>query len=129
MSSTRRATPLREFVFKIGSTLTTPAGATVSLINGASPCNVYWQVGSSATLGTNTFFVGNILAQASITAVTGASISGRALARTGTVTLDTNAINAPLGMRSCSGQHGDPDLHGHRHRARHLLQRGQDPLV
>lgn len=95
--------PAAEFVFKIGSTLTTPAGATVSLINGASPCNVYWQVGSSATLGTNTFFVGNILAQASITAVTGASISGRALARTGTVTLDTNAINAPLACVAAPG--------------------------
>ncbi len=95
--------PAAEFVFKIGSTLTTAAGATVSLINGASPCNVYWQVGSSATLGANTFFAGNILAQASITAVTGASISGRALARTGTVTLDTNAINAPLACVAAPG--------------------------
>ncbi len=88
--------PAAEFVFKIGSTLNTPAGATVSLINGASPCNVYWQVGSSATIGSNTFFAGNILAQASITGNTGASISGRALARTGSVTMDTNAIKAPL---------------------------------
>jgi uncharacterized repeat protein (TIGR01451 family) len=85
-----------EFVFKIGSTLTTASASSVSLINGASSCNVYWQVGSSATLGAGTFFVGNILAQASVTAVTGASISGRALARTGAVTLDTNAITAPL---------------------------------
>lgn len=92
-----------EFVFKIGSTLTTPAGASVSLINGASPCNVYWQVGSSATLGSNTFFTGNILAQASITAGTGASISGRALARTGAVTLDTNAITAPLSCVAAPG--------------------------
>lgn len=88
--------PSAEFVFKIGSTLTTPAGASISLKNGASTCNVYWVVGSSATLGSNSFFVGNILAQASITATTGASISGRALARTGSVTLDTNAIQAPL---------------------------------
>jgi len=88
--------PAAEFVFKIGTTLTTPSGASVSLINGASACNVYWQVGTSATLGTNTLFTGNILAQVSITANTGASISGRALARTGAVSLDTNAITAPL---------------------------------
>ncbi len=88
--------PAAEFIFKIGTTLTTPSGASVSLINGATACNVYWHVGSSATLGTSTLFVGNILAQVSITANTGASISGRALARTGGVTLDTNAITAPL---------------------------------
>jgi uncharacterized repeat protein (TIGR01451 family) len=88
--------PAAEFVFNIGSTLITAAGATVSLINGANPCNIYWHVGSSATLGTTTLFAGNILAQADITATTGASISGRALARTGTVTMDGNAINAPL---------------------------------
>ncbi len=88
--------PSAEFVFKIGSTLTAAGGASVSLINGASPCNVYWQIGSSATIGANAFFTGNILAQASITMTTGASLSGRALARTGTVTLDTNAISAPL---------------------------------
>jgi len=90
--------PDAEFVFKIGSALTTAAGSHVNLINSASPCNVYWQLGSSATLGTNSFFVGNILAQASITAITGstANISGRLLARTGGVSLDSNTINAPL---------------------------------
>ena len=88
--------PNAEFVFKIGSTLTTAAGVTINLINGASPCNVYWAVGTSATIGANSFFVGNILAQSSITANTGASISGRALAHTGSVTLDANAVTAPL---------------------------------
>ena len=95
--------PDAEFVFQIGSTLDTPAGATVSLINGASPCNVYWQVGTSATLGANNFFAGNILAQASITVGTGTSISGRALARTAAVTLAANAINAPLSCVAAPG--------------------------
>ncbi|MGW7049364.1 ice-binding family protein [Streptomyces avermitilis] len=84
--------PNAVWVFQIGSTLTTASASHVSFINGASPCNVYWQIGSSATLGTNSSFVGNILAQASITATTNAVINGRLLARTGAVTLDTNTI-------------------------------------
>jgi type VI secretion system secreted protein VgrG len=81
------------FIFQIGSTLTTASGSSVLLINGASPCNVFWQVGSSATLGTATSFVGNILALTSIALNTGANItSGRALARNGAVTMDTNTI-------------------------------------
>ncbi|WUO17619.1 ice-binding family protein [Streptomyces sp. NBC_00289] len=86
------------WVFQIGSTLTTAAqNSTVSLVNGASPCNVFWQVGSSATLGTNTSFVGTILANTSISATTGATINGRLLADAGgtgdgAVTLDTNRI-------------------------------------
>jgi type VI secretion system secreted protein VgrG len=80
------------FIFKVASTLTTASDARVSLINGGSPCNVYWQVGSSATLGTTTAFVGNILALTSITLNTTASIAGRALARNGAVTLDTNTV-------------------------------------
>jgi subtilisin family serine protease len=82
------------FVFKIGSSLTTASGASVLLINGGSPCNVFWQVGSSATLGTTTTFVGNILALTSITLNTGAGVSGRALARNGAVTMDTNTIGS-----------------------------------
>ncbi|MFF4060225.1 ice-binding family protein [Streptomyces sp. NPDC001668] len=86
------------WVFQIGSTLTTAAeNSTVSLVNGASPCNVFWQVGSSATLGTHTSFVGTILANTSISATTGATINGRLLADAGgtgngAVTLDTNRI-------------------------------------
>ena len=81
------------FVFKIGSSLTTASGASVSVINGGQHCNVFWQIGASATLGTGTTFVGNILALASITLTTGASVDGRALARTGAVTLDNTAVS------------------------------------
>lgn len=82
------------FVFQIGSTLTTASGSSVQVINGGSNCNVFWQVGSSATLGTGTALVGNILALTSITLNTGASASGRLLARNGAVTLDTNVVSA-----------------------------------
>ena len=82
-----------DFVFKIGSTLTTASDSFVLASNGA---NVYWQVGSSATLGTNTTFKGSILALTSIALNTGATInSGRALARNGAVTLDSNTITVP----------------------------------
>jgi hypothetical protein len=82
------------WIFQIGSTLTTAAGNShIILINGANAHNVVWQVGSSATLGTNTVFQGTILAQASITLTTGATLNGRALARTGQVTLDSNPVN------------------------------------
>ncbi|HEY5521123.1 MAG TPA: ice-binding family protein [Candidatus Limnocylindrales bacterium] len=80
------------FIFQVGSALTTASSSTVNYINGAQPCNVFWQIGSSATLGTATSFVGNIMALASITMTTGATLKGRALARNGAVTLDTNVI-------------------------------------
>ena len=80
------------FIFKVGSTLTTASGSSVVMTNGGNQCNVFWQVGSSATLGTATGFAGNILALTSITATTGANVIGRALARNGAVTLDTNNI-------------------------------------
>ena len=86
--------PNAVFVFQIGSTLTTASNSTIALINGASACNVFFQVGSSATVGTNTTFEGNILALTSITLNTGASVSARALARNGAVTLDNNIIGA-----------------------------------
>jgi hypothetical protein len=82
------------FVFQIASKLTTASNASVRMINGASPCNVFWQVGSSATVGTGTTFVGQILALTSIALQTAASLDGRALARNGAVTLDTNRINS-----------------------------------
>jgi type VI secretion system secreted protein VgrG len=88
--------PQAVFIFQIASTLITASNSSVVFINGASPCNVYWQVGSSATLGTGTNFVGNIMAQASITMTTGAKLQGRALARTAAVTLDTNVITEPV---------------------------------
>jgi hypothetical protein len=82
------------FIFKMGSTLTTASGSSVVLINGGAPCNVFWQVGSSATLGTTTSLAGDVLALASITVTTGASVTGRTIALTGAVTLDTNAVSA-----------------------------------
>jgi hypothetical protein len=81
--------PNAMFVFQIGSTLTTASNSRVATIHGPDDCHIYWQVGSSATLGTGTSFQGNILALASITLNTGANIlDGRALARNGAVTLD-----------------------------------------
>jgi len=85
------------FVFQSASTLITAPGSVVSLINGANPCNVYWQVSSSATLDTTSVFRGTVMALASITARTGATIEGRLLARNGAVTLDSNTITAPAG--------------------------------
>ena len=86
--------PNAVFVFQAASTLITATSSTVSLINGADACNVFWQVGSSATLGTNSVFVGTIMALTSVTATTGATVQGRLLARNGAVTLDNNVINA-----------------------------------
>jgi len=79
------------WVFKIGSTLTTAGNSSV-VLEGGQPCNVFWQVGSSATLGTTTNFTGSIFALTSITLDTDARISGRALARNGAVTLDSNTV-------------------------------------
>ena len=84
------------FIFQVGSTLTTATASNVNLINGASACNVFWQVGSSATLGTASSFKGNILALTSISATTTSTVEGRALARNGSVTLDTNTFTAPV---------------------------------
>jgi hypothetical protein len=84
--------PAAVFIFQISSTLTTGSGSHVILANGAKACNVFWQVGSSATLGTNSVFKGNILALTSITITTGVNLQGRALARNGAVTLDSDVI-------------------------------------
>jgi LPXTG-motif cell wall-anchored protein len=80
------------WVFQAGSTLTTAGSSVVQLINGAQPCHVFWQVGSSATFGTSSDFTGHVLALTSITATTGATFKGQLLARNGAVTLDTNTI-------------------------------------
>jgi hypothetical protein len=87
--------PNAVFVFQAGSTLTTASGSSVVLTNGAQACNVFWQVGSSATLGTGSAFRGTIMALTSITLTTGATVEGRVLARNGAVTLDTNTITRP----------------------------------
>jgi hypothetical protein len=84
------------WIFQIVSTLTTAAtNSQVILTNGANDHNVFWQVGSSATLGTTTTFAGTIMAQASVSLDTGATLNGRALARTGAVTLLSNPVNVP----------------------------------
>ena len=80
------------FIFKMVSTLTTASSSSVSVINGGTACNVFWQVGSSATLGTTTQLVGNILALTSIALQNNADVVGRALARNGAVTMDTNDV-------------------------------------
>jgi LPXTG-motif cell wall-anchored protein len=87
--------PAAVFIFKAASTLITASNSRVALI-GVNPCNVYWQIGSSATLGTNSRFVGTVMALTSISATTGATVQGRLLARTGAVTLDTNTITRPI---------------------------------
>jgi hypothetical protein len=87
--------PNSVFIFQTNSTLITASGSSVTLINGAQECNVFWQVGSSATLGTGSVFIGNILALTSITVTTGVTVHGRALARNGAVTLDTDTFTFP----------------------------------
>jgi len=82
------------FIIQSASTLTTGTGSHIILAGGAQASNIIWQVGTSATLGTNSVFNGTILADQSITLTTGTQLNGRALARTGAVTLDTNAIVA-----------------------------------
>ncbi|NOK15509.1 DUF3494 domain-containing protein [Corallococcus carmarthensis] len=91
--------PNAVWVFKIASTLITASNSSVLLINGAQACNVFWQVGSSATIGTGSDFVGNILALTSITLTTDATVAGRALARNGAVTLDSNEVT----ISACAG--------------------------
>jgi uncharacterized repeat protein (TIGR01451 family) len=86
--------PNAVFIFQAASTLITASASNVVLINGAQASNVFWVVGSSATLGTNSTLQGSILALTSITVTTGVTIDGRALARSGAVTLDTNTITA-----------------------------------
>lgn len=85
------------WVFQAASTLTIGSASQIVITGGASGCNVFWQVGSSATIGTTAQFKGTVLALASITATTGAVIEGRLLARTAAVTLDTNTITASTG--------------------------------
>jgi type VI secretion system secreted protein VgrG len=91
------------FIFKAGSTLITGPNSTVKFVNGGSACNVFWQVGSSATLNTTTRFIGTIMANTSATLATGARVQGRVLARTGAVTLDRNVITAPNCGTSSTG--------------------------
>jgi hypothetical protein len=83
------------FVFQASSSLVMASGSTVQLENGAQACNVFWQVGSSATLNSASTFVGTIMALTSATLLTGATVQGRVLAENGAVTLDANTITTP----------------------------------
>lgn len=108
------------FIFQAGSTLVTSASSTVLLTNGAEPCNVFWQVGSSATLGASSTFNGTIMALTSVTVGNSVDVEGRVLARNGAVTLDNDAIHTPdcepdlasIGITKVADEHnvahGDP---------------------
>jgi hypothetical protein len=84
------------FIFQMSSTLTTIAGRQIMLANGAKAANIYWQVGSSATLGSTSLFQGTIMADQAITLNTGAALNGRALAHIAAVSLDSNVIVRPV---------------------------------
>ncbi len=86
--------PNTVFIFQAASTLITASASHVNLINGAQPCNVFWQVGSSATLGTSSVFVGNILALTSVSMNNAVTVQGRALARNGSVTMINDTLTA-----------------------------------
>jgi hypothetical protein len=92
--------PNAVFIFQIKSGLTVATGGRVVLMGGAKASNVFWQVGSSATLGTGSAFKGTVMAYASITMATGAKLDGRALAQHAAVTLDTNAVRNPIATRN-----------------------------
>jgi hypothetical protein len=83
------------FIFQSASTLTTTSGLGIVLAGGAKASNIFWQVGSSATIGTTSAFYGTIMADQSVTMNTGASLNGRALARIGAVTLASNTVTRP----------------------------------
>jgi hypothetical protein len=94
------------FIFQTDSTLITASGSTVALVNGAQACNVFWQVGSSATLGSGSVFAGNILALASVTLNSSVTVWGRALARTGAVTMIDDNFKKPTCAQSGGGGGG-----------------------
>jgi hypothetical protein len=118
------------FIFQMGSSFTSTVGRQIILAGGAKAANIFWQVGSSATLGTGSVFKGNILALASITVTTGAAVEGRLLARTAAVTPRRQRRRS-----GCFGRHhpADRELHGpgqrghgcgHQREAHRRLQRG-----
>lgn len=98
------------FIFQAATTLITATSSRVHLINGAQACNVFWQVGSSSTLGVSSIFAGTVMALASITANHKATVDGRLLARNGAVTLDSNRVSAaPCATGDTSPEGGSPD--------------------
>jgi hypothetical protein len=99
-----RGDPNAVFVFQAGSMLTVASTSKVLLIGAAQACNVVWQVGSSASIGPHSTFAGNVLALTSISLTTGATLNGRALARNGQVSLDTNTVT----KTACATQPSTP---------------------
>ena len=104
--------PSSVFIFKTVSELTAASGSVVELINGADSCNVFWKVGSSATVNTGSSFVGTIVALTSIALKTGANLDGRALARNGAVTLENNQVTSCSGGAIDGGVDGGPGMDG-----------------
>jgi len=103
MTLNAQGDPNAVFIFQVGSSITTGSATTVLLTNGAQPCNVFWQVGASATLGTNSRFAGTVMALTTITANTGMTLDGRLLARNGAVNLDTNTVTTSACATGSSG--------------------------
>lgn len=99
--------PNAVFIFQVGSGLTTATDSSVRLLNGAQACNVYWQIGSSATLGTRTAFKGTIMALTSISLNDGVAVDGRLLARNGAVTLINDTITRSQCAPGSDGGSGD----------------------
>ncbi len=101
--------PSAVFIFKTATTLVTATGSSVNFINGAQPCNVFWKVGSSATLNAGSVFAGNILALESISLGNGVAVTGRLLARNGAVTLINDVVTrAPCATTETAGDDGAP---------------------
>jgi hypothetical protein len=102
--------PNAVFIFQVGSSLTTASGSTVNMINGAQPCNVFWQLGASGTFGTGSTFVGNTMALTSLTLNDSVTVNGRMLARNGAVTLINDTINsAGCAAGTVGGPGGPPE--------------------
>jgi hypothetical protein len=136
LTGTLSLTGAGPWVFQVGSTLTTASHSAIVVVDAGQNCsgsNVFWQVGSSATLGTGTRFAGNILALASITATTGVSASGSLIALTGAVTMDTNNVSicssgaggVPPDLGKCEVRH-DKDADDHKDKDKDKAKDHQD---
>ena len=104
--------PNAVFIFQAGSTLITASSSHVIVLGGGTACNVFWQIGSSATLGTDSDLIGTVMASAAITAGTRATVQGRLLAQTESVTLDTNTITRPTCAPPSGGTDGTDGTDG-----------------
>ena len=121
--------PNAVFIFQSDSTLITAAASSVNLINGANPCNVFWQVGSSATLGTGTSFAGTIMANLAITDNGGSIINGRLLARVAAVTLNNTFLSRPdCAAGAGGGGRGDRGGQGRNSHVHGLPNTGGAPI-